>query len=281
MIGKKTLSNLDDDTSRRIAPDVREYIFKAIKNDVPVEDLDANAAEIPHKDPSLSLILVLPGRQREFLAGALPGLERRLLASTRSWSSLLRCLRPLNLSDLRLPALRHRSTLELRPTLEALGVTDAFEAGAADFAGVNGDSNDLWLSSFAQLNEFRFGRGDEDDDDDVDDKGARSEEVGLLWRLFSSRRRQKRQSEEGEEDKESSASRDEETTKYRLHFNRQFLYVLRHNPTGMILHMGRYYQPPSDEGHHHEEQHHGGGHHEQQHHGGDDHHQHHHHDHHE
>ncbi len=78
----------------------------------------------------------------------------------QAWNSLMRCPRPVRLDDLRIPLFRHRSKLELRPTLESLGVTDAFEEGAADFAGVNGDSNDLWLTAFSQLNEFRYmGKG--------------------------------------------------------------------------------------------------------------------------
>ena len=79
-----------------------------------------------------------------------------------------------------------------------------------------------------------------------------------LWRLF----RGGRQFDKTEEEEEVS---------FRLHFNRQFLYALRHNPTGMIVHLGRYYEPPKpgekggEEEHHHEHHHH-------QHHGDHNHH---------
>ncbi len=186
--------------------------------------LDATAVEVPHSSESLSLILILPGKQREFIAGGLSRLEARLLQSADAWPSLLRCLRPIKLDDLRVPAFKHHSELQLKSTLEAMGVKDAFEEGVADFGGVNGQSNDLWLTSFYQANEFSF----------VDNSEQDSE-------------RRKRQ---------AGSSEGATSTVYKLHFNRQFLYALRHNPTGVILNLGRYYQPHGH-GHHGHHGHHG------------------------
>ena len=156
----------------------------------------------------------------------------------------MRSLHPVNV-DLKLPLFSHRSTVELNDILPAMGVKDAFNSTAADFSGING-GRDLYLTSFQQLTEFV-----------VDGEAASEAEVEQevkkrsLWRLFdfSIGRKTRRK------------SRQSDDPFFEVHFNRQFLYVVRHNPTGLLLYIGRYYKPEG--GHHgdgHGHHHHGAGH---------------------
>ena len=39
---------------------------------------------------------------------------------------------------------------------------------------------------------------------------------------------------------------------YQLSFERQFLYMVRHNPTGLIVYIGRYFQPHHHDHHEHQ-----------------------------
>jgi len=43
--------------------------------------------------------------------------------------------------DVRLPKFTVRSNLDLKPDLQALGMTDAFEAGKSDFSAMTGDKS--------------------------------------------------------------------------------------------------------------------------------------------
>ena len=80
---------------------------------------------------------------------------------------------------------------------------DAFNRNKADFTGVNG-ANDLYLTAFSQLND-----------------------VQITSRNFSVKRQRQQSSENNQV----------------LKFERQFLYAIRHNPTGMITYLGRFYDP--------------------------------------
>ena len=64
-------------------------------------------------------------------------------------------------------------------------------------------ANDLYLTAFAQVNDIQLGQ-------------------------FRRNSRQGRQNEHHHQT---------------LKFERQFLYAIRHNPTGMVTHLGRYYEP--------------------------------------
>ena len=67
--------------------------------------LGASVAEVPYAGGDLSLMLVLPGKQSEFIAGGLAKIEGKLNAST--WNGVLRKMAPYNL-DLKLPFYTHR-----------------------------------------------------------------------------------------------------------------------------------------------------------------------------
>lgn len=113
-----------------------------------------------------------------------------------------------------------------------LGVKEAFSEHQADFSGVNGGF-DLHLSSFSQLNEFQV-------DSSPAQRKRELDYTNPYWYLFLDRNRRQATEE----------------TVYRLQFNRQFLYVLRHNPSGMIVHIGRYYEPNTDQDHENGHDHH-------------------------
>ena len=115
------------------------------------------------------------------------------------------------MSDEALHTYIFRSFVNLNETLQSFGMVDAFNRNKADFTGVNG-ANDLYLTAFSQLND-----------------------VQITSRNFNSKvKRQRRQiqSENNQNQKNQV-----------LKFERQFLYAIRHNPTGMITYMGRFYDP--------------------------------------
>ena len=223
--------------------------------------LDVTAAEVPFEGGDLSLILILPGKQSEFIAGGLGRMEGKL--DVEAWNSLMKSFQPLK-ADLKLPMFRHRSPIELKDTFVQMGVSSAFDKQSADFSGVNG-GRDLFLTSFQQLTEFAV------DGRDVElietkKRSARSRSRRSPWSLFgTSSRRRKRKNRQQDEDHHhhhhhphpdpGHGDGSDDEPEYRLHFNRQFLYVLRHNPTGLVLFIGRYYQPEghgNQHGHHHE-----------------------------
>ena len=63
-------------------------------------NLDATMAELPFKGRKFSLILILPGKQTEFIAGGLSRIESRL--NTTLWNGLLRRMSPHNI-DFKIP----------------------------------------------------------------------------------------------------------------------------------------------------------------------------------
>ena len=104
----------------------------------------------------------------------------------------------------------------MKDPLMDMGMEDAFSSGVANFQGVNG-GNDLWLTEFSQLNQIKVSG---------DTPLPRSRRRVLSRRFLRSQNSRQLQSRE-----------------YKLHFERQFMYAVRHNPSGMILQIGRYYVP--------------------------------------
>nr|CAD7427192.1 unnamed protein product [Timema monikensis] len=200
--------------------------------------LDATAISLGGADTTVSTVMVLPGQQ-----GQLASLEERLVDSPYAegaWSRLLRTLHPRSGLELQLPRFSHRSQVNVTSALRRMGLRDLFAQGRADLKGLNGLSNDLHLADMVQVNTFstcseesrdsrrhvevfpaatqRVGR--EEDDDDGELEGDEQDVVSIPLAL---RPRQARVPEGP-----------------RLRFDRPFLYLVRHNPTGLILHMGRF-----------------------------------------
>jgi len=221
-------------------------------------EMDLTAAELPlASGGDFSLILILPGKRAEFVAGGLGQLEHKM--NLENWNTLMRSLHPVNV-DLKLPLFSHRSAIELNDTLAAMGVKDAFNS-TADFSGING-GRDLRLSSFQQLTEFVIDEGGHAE------VAAAEEEVKKrsLWRLFDFNNGRRKRGKSGRQHEQEDDDDDHDEHFYEIHFNRQFLYVVRHNPTGLLVYIGRYYQPDADHhvghgaGHGHQHNHHSAGH---------------------
>nr|CAD7596372.1 unnamed protein product [Timema genevievae] len=213
--------------------------------------LDATTISLGGADTTVSTVMVLPGQQ-----GQLASLEERLVDSPYAegaWSRLLRTLHPRSGLELQLPRFSHRSQVNVTSALRRMGLRDLFAQGRADLKGLNGLSNDLYLADMVsvvlqallvrravQVNTFstcseesrdsrrhvevfpaatqRVGR--EEDDYDGELEGDEQDVASIPLAL---RPRQARVPEGP-----------------RLRFDRPFLYLVRHNPTGLILHMGRF-----------------------------------------
>merc|ERR1719412_3177175 len=94
--------------------------------------LDATMAELPYKGGKFSLILVLPGKQTEFIAGGLSRIESRL--NSTLWNGLLRRMSPHNI-DFKMPFFRHRSVIShLKDAFVEQEMESAFSQDDADFS---------------------------------------------------------------------------------------------------------------------------------------------------
>ncbi|XP_026810237.1 mucin-5AC [Rhopalosiphum maidis] len=236
--------------------------------------LDATAVCLG-PDSAVSTILVLPGQQGQVAPGdGLARLEQRLIETSYrrgGWSRVLRSLLPRPGLELQVPRFSHRSVLNATAALQKMGLRDVFSDQKADLRGVNG-LYDLYLSDMLQVNTFstcgedtigarhhvetypaspqRMGRasrhggresGQNDGSDDVDDShtsgdgsihdgGRRKRDADDLplhspysHLPLNLRPRQARLPDVP-----------------RLRFDRPFLYLVRHNPTGMIIYLGRF-----------------------------------------
>ena len=137
----------------------------------------------------------------------------------RSWNKLLRSFVSHQV-ELDVPAITSHSVLNLNDSLISLGITEAF-SDSADFSGINGGKS-LRISSFLQANKFSLTSSERTKRDVT----ARVRKVDRVINMLTRRNRQNQV--------------------YQLKFEREFLYVVRHNPTGLVIYIGRYYQP-----HHH------------------------------
>jgi len=164
----------------------------------------------------------------------------------------------------------------------ALNMTSAFSQDDADFSGVNG-GRDLWMSEMIQLNQVRVEAGRQSrkqTDQPQDNLNYRSE--GRYRNFRKARRFSKnpfsRQVDDQHQhhrdhdhhhdeqhhhpDHHDNDSGDKDASSVRIYFERQFMYAVRHNPTGMLVYIGRYYQPEeavqqhnSHDTHHHHQGH--------------------------
>jgi len=197
--------------------------------------LDCTAVEVPYQGGELSLVLLLPGRTSDFLAGGLQQLEGRI--DSDSWERLLGSFVSQSL-DLAVPNLSAHSVVDLAPALQSLGIRDAFSS-EADFSGLNG-ARDLRLSSFLQVNTFTT----------VKDQVRQRRQAPESWPARVAQVQEDWPGTVARVDRVINLlrRRNRQTTTYKLHFERQFMYAVRHNPTGLVVHLGRFHQPHS---HHH------------------------------
>ncbi|XP_078053344.1 uncharacterized protein LOC144478874 [Augochlora pura] len=253
--------------------------------------LDATAIGLGGTGKLVSTIFVLPGQQGHAAPGdTLDRLEQRLVKGAfrdGTWNKLLKVLIPRRGLELQIPKFSHRSVVNATAALKRMGLDQLF-SNDADFKGINGIGNRLFLSDVLQMNLFST-CGDENTAN-----GRHHVEVypaSPLSRQFPSYDDERRTLEfEGqlrsdsdlESESESDSRSNSHTNSYsdsnpdsnstattldccvnnhprtvsgngivkisekqtvdrpRLKLDQPFLYFVRHNPTGLILHMGRF-----------------------------------------
>jgi serpin B len=114
------------------------------------ETEDVQGLQLPYEGGNLAMLVLLPKKEE-----ARADLEKTLTADRLAdWISRLREQKV----QVSLPKFTVTSTFSLADTLSALGMKKAFRSGEADFSGMNGGRESLWISSvnhgaFVEVNE--------------------------------------------------------------------------------------------------------------------------------
>lgn len=122
--------------------------------------LDATAIALGGIDKIVSTVFLVPGQQGHAAPGdTLDRLEQRLTKGAfqdGSWDKLLKVLIPRTGLELQMPKFSHRSIVNATAALKRLGLDQLF-SNRADFKGINGIGNRLFLSDVLQvINFFHF-----------------------------------------------------------------------------------------------------------------------------
>ncbi|XP_043519828.1 mucin-17 [Frieseomelitta varia] len=213
--------------------------------------LDATASAIGSADKLVSTIFLVPGQQGHAAPGdTLDRLEQRLVKGAfqdGTWDKLLKVLIPRPGLELQIPKFSHRSIVNATAALKRMGLDQLFST-QADFKGINGIGNRLFLSDVLQMNLFST-CGDEN----IANGRHHVEIYPASASLRNSRhveeqtfRRIRRTVDTKSENyrtvslKERIRNVERSEEKPRLRLDQPFLYFVRHNPTGLILHIGRF-----------------------------------------
>lgn len=224
--------------------------------------LDATAVALGSKDHTISTIFVIPGQQGIAAPGdGLARLERHLAESAikrGSWPRLLRSLIPRPGLEVQIPRFSHRSIINATVALQKMGLKDLFDKKKADLRGLNGVAHELHLSDLIQINTFATcGEGSVEESHHSEiypataarpsRKSRKLEGVSDERELLEEPRDYQRAFHDPLHDPSflslplSLRPRQARLPEVpRLRFDRPFLYFVRHNPTGIILHMGRF-----------------------------------------
>ncbi|XP_018335148.1 filamentous growth regulator 23 [Agrilus planipennis] len=223
--------------------------------------LDATAVSLGTTESTVSTILVIPGQQGIAAPGdGLARLEERLIKtafSQGSWSRLLKSLIPRPGLEVQIPRFAHRSTINTTSALEQMGLKELFNPSKADLKGLNGNAHEMYLSDLIQVNYFVLcGEGKVSDRHYFEEYPLNLEHTirnnrGLKFQPENYPWTDPREFQRAFDDSLYDTSllnvplplrprqaRVPDTP--RLRFDRPFLYFVRHNPTGLILHMGRF-----------------------------------------
>lgn len=164
------------------------------------EDKGYQVVSIPYTGDRVAMLILLPetGQFEDFESGL--GLDQ--------FETILGDLEPSEIM-LTMPLFGYESALDLAQTLQAMGMTDAFSEGAADFSGMT-DQNDLFLSEAAHKAFIKV------DESGTEAAAATFDSAGL--RLAP-----------------------EEATEIKI--DRPFIYLIYDQQTGSILFAGRVLDP--------------------------------------
>lgn len=220
--------------------------------------LDATAVAIGAKDQVISTIFVMPGQQGIAAPGdGLARLEQHLVEGAfkeGSWIRLLKSLIPRIGLEVQIPRFSHKSFVNATLALQKMGLKDLFDSKKADLRGLNGISHELYLSDIVQINNFATCGESRIDE---------SHHIEIYPSINGARSTKKLRSsivEDGNDQRDYQRAFDETILDAgylsmplplrprqarvpevpKLRFDRPFLYFVRHNPTGLIMHMGRF-----------------------------------------
>lgn len=223
--------------------------------------LDATAAAIGNTNSIVSTLFLMPGQQGNVVhADDLEALEKRLLESnptTPTWNRLLRTLLPRMGLELQIPRFSHKSVFNVTETLKKMGLKDLFAPEIADLGGLNGPTKELYLSDMIQHTTFTTcGEGIVADQHHIEEYPDSGEVIRprrtSRWASDWDEPRDYQRAFHDPHDVSDAMnlplhlrprqarlpSRNNQPA--RLKFDRPFLYFVRHNPSGMILYVGRY-----------------------------------------
>lgn len=229
-------------------------------------ELDATAVAFGSSVNTISTIFVMPGQQGHSAPGDnLERLESVLMinaVSKNAWRRLLTTLMERPGLEVQIPRFSHRSFINATASLQKMGLKTIFDLDKADLRGLTGSATrDMFISDMIQINTFSTCGEEKIADqhhiemypappirsrsmnlDGIDANDEIQTEVPEVIDIESQRAfhdplldlkylelplplrpRQARIPEAP-----------------RLRFDKPFLYFVRHNPTGMILYMGRF-----------------------------------------
>ena len=116
--------------------------------------LDATVSAIGSVDKLVSTIFLVPGQQGHAAPGdTLDRLEQRFIKEAfqdGAWDKLLKVLIPRPSLELQVPKFSHRSIVNATAALKRMGLDQLFSSNA-DFKGINGIGNRLFLSDVLQV----------------------------------------------------------------------------------------------------------------------------------